>query len=71
MDALVATSLFKIHGTIGKDLVDGHVSRLILTDLYYDATQEYREALYDRLKSDMSPGSYVLIVGQSLAVKLQ
>lgn len=61
------TKLFKIHGTIEKDIADGHSSRMILTDLDYDATQEFREALYDRLKSDIDPGTSVLIVGQSLA----
>lgn len=62
-----ATKLFKIHGTIDKDIIDGDASRIILTDVDYDATQEYREALYTRLQSDMSPGTQVLIVGQSLA----
>ncbi len=61
-----ATKLFKIHGTIEKDVADGHSSRMILTDLDYDATSEFREALYDRLKSDIDPGTSVLIVGQSL-----
>lgn len=62
-----AAKLFKIHGTINNDLVDGHVSRIILTDLDYDATQDYSEALYERLKSDICPGTQVLIIGQSLA----
>ena len=62
-----ATKLFKIHGTIEKDISDGIQSRLIITDMDYDTTQEYREALYDRLRSDISPGTHVLIVGQSLA----
>ena len=64
---LGATKLFKLHGTIQKDTVDGHVSRMIITETDYDHTNDYREALYDRLKSDMNPGSQVLIVGQSLA----
>lgn len=61
------TKLFKIHGTIDKDTADGHSSRMILTDLDYGLTEEFREILYDRLKSDISPGTAVLIVGQSLA----
>lgn len=61
-----ATKLFKIHGTISKDSVDGFVHNLILTQMDYDATTEYREALYARLKADMDPGSQVVIVGQSL-----
>jgi hypothetical protein len=62
-----ATKLFKIHGTIDKDLVDGSQSRMILNDGDYDVTEDYREALYDRLKSDLSPGTLVVIIGQSLA----
>lgn len=67
-DALPGTTkLFKIHGTIEKDIADGHSSRMILTDLDYDATQDFRESLYDRLRTDIDPGTSVLIVGQSLA----
>lgn len=63
----LATKLFKLHGTIDKDVVDGHQSRMILTELDYDKVQDYREALYNRLQSDISPGTQVVIVGQSLA----
>jgi len=62
-----ATKLFKIHGTLHKDASDGNVSRLILTDHDYDLTQEYREALYLRLALDLTSGTNVVIVGQSLA----
>lgn len=62
----IATKLFKIHGTISKDSVDGFVHNLILTQTDYDSTSEYREALYARLKADMDPGSQVVIIGQSL-----
>jgi hypothetical protein len=62
-----ATKLFKIHGTIEKDIADGFASRMILTDVDYDATEDFREVLYDRLRSDIDPGTSVLIVGQSLA----
>ncbi len=62
-----AAKLFKIHGTIDKDVVDGSLSRIIITDGDYDLTEEYREVLYDRLKADISPGVRVLIIGQSLA----
>jgi SIR2-like domain len=64
---LGTTKLFKIHGTIDKDVADGHASRMILTDLDYDATSEFRETLYDRLKADIDPGTSVVIIGQSLA----
>lgn len=61
-----ATKLFKIHGTIEKDIVDGNSSRLILTEADYDLADDYREALFDRLRSDMAPGTSVVIVGHSL-----
>ena len=62
-----STKLFKIHGTLNKDAADGHSSRMILTDLDYDLTQDFREALYTRLASDMTSGTQVVIIGQSLA----
>ena len=62
-----STKLFKLHGTLNKDAADGHSSRMILTDLDYDLTQEFREALYIRLTADMTSGTQVLIIGQSLA----
>ncbi|RUS67273.1 hypothetical protein CUZ56_01216 [Saezia sanguinis] len=62
-----ATKLFKIHGTIAKDISDGNASRIILTDMDYDQTQDYREALYLRLATDLTSGPQVIIVGQSLA----
>ena len=61
-----ATKYFKIHGTISKDTVDGSVFNLILTQMDYDVTADYREALYARLRSDMNPGSQVVVLGQSL-----
>ncbi len=57
--------LFKLHGTIEKDVSDGHTARIILTDQDYDQTDDYREMLFDRLKSDLS-GAH-LIIGHSLA----
>lgn len=61
-----ATKYFKIHGTISKDTVDGSVFNLIMTQMDYDSTADYREALYARLRSDMNPGSQVVVLGQSL-----
>ena len=58
--------LYKLHGTIDKDVVDGHHSRIILTESDYDHTSEFREKLYDRLRSDLADGLLV-IVGHSLA----
>lgn len=61
-----ATKLFKLHGTINKDSVDGYVHNMILTQTDYDSTSEYRDALYNRLKDDLNPGSQAIIIGQSL-----
>lgn len=61
-----ATKLYKLHGTISKDSVDGFVHNMILTQTDYDFTNEYREALYSRLKDDLNPGAQAVIIGQSL-----
>lgn len=61
-----STKLFKLHGTIEKDVSLGHHSRIILTDSDYDNTQSFREALYDRLSSDIH-GASLVIIGHSLA----
>lgn len=61
-----AVKLFKIHGSIDKDIADGHAARIILTDHDYDHTQAFREGLYDRLKADIH-GANMLIIGHSLA----
>lgn len=61
-----ATKLYKLHGTISKDSVNGYVHNIILTQTDYDSTNEYREALYTRLKDDLNPGSQAVIIGQSL-----
>lgn len=58
--------LFKLHGTIDKDICDGHRSRIILTEADYDQTEAYRQYLYDRLKGDLA-GAELIIIGQSLA----
>ncbi len=60
-----ATKLFKLHGTIEKDISDGHKSRIILTEADNDQTVEYREHLYDRLKADLG-GGRLIIIGHSL-----
>jgi hypothetical protein len=65
-DDPTATKLYKLHGTISKDTVDGYVHNMILTQMDYDSTSEYREALYVRLKNDLNPGSQAVIIGQSL-----
>lgn len=59
-------SLYKIHGTVGKDVSLGHQERMILTAADYDRAQEYRQILYARLGEQMLSRS-VVIIGQSLA----
>jgi ABC-type oligopeptide transport system ATPase subunit len=61
-----ATKLFKLHGTIDKDVVDGHQSRMIVTEGDYDNTEQFREQLYDRLKGDLA-GAHLIVIGHSLA----
>jgi hypothetical protein len=58
--------LFKLHGTIEKDVSDGNHSRIILTDDDYDQMEEFREQLYDRLRGDLA-GADLIIIGQSLS----
>lgn len=58
--------LFKLHGTIEKDICDGHTSQIILTEGDYEQTESYREYLYDRLRGDLA-GSDLVIIGHSLA----
>lgn len=61
-----SVQLFKLHGKIDKDVVNGDRSRIILTDADYDETEEFRESLYDRLRADLAGGT-LFIIGHSLA----
>lgn len=61
-----SVKLFKLHGSIGKDIALGHSSRMIITDSDYDHTHSYREGLFDRFKSDFF-GAHLVIIGHSLA----
>jgi hypothetical protein len=61
-----ATKLYKLHGTINKDIADGHNSRIIITESDYDNTIDYREALFDAFKNELS-GSNLIIIGYSLS----
>ncbi len=58
--------LFKLHGSIDKDEVDGIHSKIIITDSDYDATSDYREYLYASLSNDLFNAN-LIIVGYSLA----
>jgi hypothetical protein len=61
-----AVKLYKLHGTLEKDVSDGIQSRIIITEGDYDIATEYREALFDALKYDLS-GSVLVIIGYSLS----
>ena len=61
-----ATKLYKLHGTIDKDISDGDQSRIIISEADYDNTSEYREFLWDAFKHDLN-GSNIVIIGYSLA----
>lgn len=61
----LAQKLFKLHGTIEKDAVDGDRSRIILTESDYDITAKYRGQMHSRLKSDLA-GAMLIIIGHSL-----
>ena len=61
-----AVKLFKLHGSINKDVCDGNAARIVLTDNDYDHTQTFRETLYDRLRADVSSANLV-VIGHSLA----
>lgn len=63
---LTAVQIFKLHGSINQDVVDGHRSRIILTLNDYDLASEFREQLFDRLKSDIA-GCQLIVIGHSLA----
>lgn len=57
--------LYKVHGTIEKDIVDGSAQRIIVTDEDYDLTNDYREMIWDRLRADLAENDCI-IIGQSL-----
>jgi SIR2-like domain len=61
-----AVQIFKLHGTINQDVVDGNHSRIVLTLNDYDLVYEFREQLFDKLKADIA-GSHLIIIGHSLA----
>lgn len=60
------TKLFKLHGTIEKDVADGHKSRIIITEKDYDQTYDYREKLYKTFENSIGQASLV-IIGYSLS----
>lgn len=60
------TPLFKLHGCLTQDTVDGHKSAMLLTEQDMRDYADYREALFRQLALDMSVKD-VLVIGNSLA----
>jgi len=60
------TVLFKLHGCLTQDEVDGHRAKMILTEDDYAEASKYREALFKRLSLDLTTRD-VVIIGHSLA----
>ncbi len=61
----LCTTLWKLHGCITEDEVDGKNSRIIITERDYDLYEQYRESLFSRLKYSLY-SSDLLFVGHSL-----
>jgi hypothetical protein len=64
-DGPAEVALFKLHGCITQDLVDGHKARLVLTERDYEEYAHYRQVLFSRLQLDLAAKD-VLMVGYSL-----
>ncbi len=60
------TRLYKIHGTLEKDVAFGDQSRMILTESDYNLAQDYREHMFTALQMDMAESDLV-IIGSSLS----
>lgn len=70
-DGRTGTPLFKIHGSISQDEVDGSRVRMVLTQRDYDQAESYREVIFGRLALDMLTKD-ILFIGHSLRdVRLQ
>lgn len=61
-----AQKLFKLHGTIEKDISDSDHSRLIISQEDYSLSDQYRENLYDRFLLNVAAADF-LIIGYSLS----
>lgn len=60
------TRLYKIHGTLDKDVAFGDQSRMILSESDYNLAQDYREHMFTALQMDMAE-SHLVIIGSSLS----
>jgi hypothetical protein len=60
------TKLYKMHGTIGKDVSLDNNSRIVITGMNYNHSFDYRQHLFNTLKAEMAE-SKLIIVGYSLS----
>ncbi len=65
LETQIGTPLFKIHGCISNDVVDGHTGRLVLTERDYEEYGQFREVLFKRLEFDLLTKD-LLVIGYSL-----
>lgn len=59
-------TLFKIHGCITQDRVDGHRTAMVLTETDLEDQADYRQALLQRLSVEMNSKD-IIFIGYSLA----
>jgi SIR2-like domain len=65
LESQVGTPLYKLHGCFLSDVVDGHTSRLVLTERDYEEYADYREVLFKKLEFDLLTKD-LLVIGHSL-----
>lgn len=61
-----AQRLYKLHGTVEKDISDGHNSRIVISRSDYDYADKYRELLLTKFEEQLGSHS-VVIIGYSLS----
>lgn len=65
LDRVDGTILFKLHGSLEQDRVDGSKLGFVLTESDYDEYERFRQLVYRRLSLDLATHD-VLILGHSL-----
>jgi SIR2-like domain len=58
-------TLYKLHGCVSQDVVDGHDSRILVTERDLEDFDSYRQALFRNLEFEMMTKD-TLVIGQSL-----
>lgn len=61
-----AVQLFKLHGDIDNDIVDGNHARIVISENDLVNTETYRDLIYDRFRGDIA-GGHLIVIGHSLA----